>query len=1008
MKIYFKILFCTAMLAFYSVSTFANVEASVAQQITVTGTVVEPNGEPIPGVAVMVKGTTTGTATEINGTFSLNVPSATAVLVFTYIGKMPVEQPIGSDRNFRIIMYDDNQELEEVVVIGYGTQAKKDLTGSIGTISQAKMENNATVGIGNNLQGRLAGVLISQDDGTPYGGVTIRIRGNGSFGASNNPIYIIDGMIANGGLSSLNPDDVENITVLKDAASAAIYGSRGANGVVIVTTKRGSFDSPVRINVNTSIGMDQIRKNVPTLTAKNYALLVNDYYGAANLPVPYSQEEINSYGRGTDWVDLITQNGYKERITLSLTGGSSRNAYAVTMNLYKGSGIVKNTIAHMGNIKVSNDLKILPNLKLGASLSVNARLSNNSDWGQAINRAFIFPATIPLYTAPGEYGTAVHAGEPVTMLNPMIAVMDYSYDQTWKRFMGDTFLEWEIMKGLVFKSSMNGELHTYYQDMFIPTFLHGPVGMIGDHPVAELEVTFNEWLNYEWDNILTWNKTFASNHNLTVMAGYTFQKYDYKEMWGRRTGFLNNDKNMQILSAGESGLNNSGTKNAWAMQSYLGRVNYDYQRKYLLSASLRIDETSRIAKENRRGFFPGASAGWVLSEESFMNKNGALSYLKLRASFGVLGNQDIGTYPYQTTLNSTSFYYPFGPGADGTTFTGVGPTSMGNRNLKWEKTSSIGAGLEANFFENRLTFITDFYKRNTSDILVRVPLLSTSGINVQGSGAFPYQNAGKCTNTGIEFTVGYSNTTDKKDFTYDVSVNWTYNVNKVTYIPAPIINNFDRVEEGQAINAWYGYVQDGIFQTTEEIAASPYQPNAAPGDVKYKDLDGDNQITSLDQQFLGVQQAPHFFGGNISLWYKNFDFVTSFYGQLGALRSMDVAGFAITRGGEQGSAWMYDQRWTGPGTSNYIPRVVAGDPNNNYRRSTLWLRSTDFFKVQNMQIGYNFNHMFSSKSPVKRLRFFIAAQNLLSIDTFPGWDPEQGITGFPIPRSFYCGINLGL
>ena len=1003
--------FCFFVIAAIFMMCYSNVnaerESSVMQQITVTGTVMDPDGEPLPGVAITVKGTTQGMASDSDGKFSINVPSASSVLVFTYIGKKPREITVGSQRELRVVMEDDTQVIEEVVVIGYGTQAKKDLTGSVGSVSQQKMENNATVGIGANLQGRLAGVLISQDDGTPYGGVTIRIRGNGSFGASNNPIYVIDGMIANGGLSSLNPDDVETITVLKDAASAAIYGSRGANGVVIITTKRGSFDSPVRISVNTQIGFDQIRNKIPTLTAKNYALLVNDYYGAANLPVPYTQEEIASYGRGTNWLEEITQNGFKERIALSLTGGSSRNAYAITMNLYKGSGVVRNTIAHNGNIKVSNDLKILPNLKLGASLSANVRMSDNAHWGDAINRALIFPATIPLYTAPGEYGTAVHAGEPVTMLNPMILVMDHSYDQTWKRFVGDVFVEWEIMKGLTFRTSMNGELHNYHQDWFIPTYRHGPVGMIGDHPVAELEVSTNEWLNYEWDNILTWNKTFASNHNFTAMTGYTFQNYAYWELWGRRTGFLNNDKNMQILNAGEAGLNNSGTKRAWAMQSYLGRVNYDYQRKYLLSASLRIDETSRIAKENRRGFFPGASAGWVLSEENFINSAGTLSYLKLRASYGVLGNQDIGEYPYQTTLNSTSLYYPFGPGADGTTFTGVGPTTMGNRNLLWEKTTSYGAGLEANFFKNRLTFITDFYKRLTSDILVRVPLLATSGINVY-SNAFPYQNAGKCTNTGVEFTLGYSNSADNKEFTYDVSVNWTYNVNKVTYIPAPIINSFDRVQEGQAIQAWYGYVQEGIFQTVEEIAASPYQPNAAPGDVKYKDLNGDNEINSLDQKFLGVRQAPHFFGGNISLWYRNFDLVTSFYGQMGALQTMDVPGFAITRGGEQGSAWMYDQRWTGPGTSNYIPRVIAGDPNNNYRRSSLWLRSTDFFKLQNLQIGYNFKHILGSNAAVKRLRFFVAAQNLFSIDTYPGWDPEQPMNGYPIPRSFYCGINLGL
>lgn len=322
-----------------------------------------------------------------------------------------------------------------------------------------------------------------------------------------------------------------------------------------------------------------------------------------------------------------------------------------------------------------------------------------------------------------------------------------------------------------------------------------------------------------------------------------------------------------------------------------------------------------------------------------------------------------------------------------------------------EKTATGGVGVEANFLEDRLTFVADFYKRNTSNILVRIPILSTAGVGT----ASPYQNAGACTNTGLELSLGYSNYADNQPLTYDVNLNWTYNRNKVTEIPSPIVNSFTRVEVGRSINDWYGYVQEGVFQTQEEINSSPTQPNAAPGDIKFKDLNGDGVIDSNDQTFLGHSIAPHNFGGNISLMYKNFDLVASFYVQIGGKRSIDADGFAITRGGEQTSAWMYQQRWTGPGTSNYVPRVVAGDPNDNYRRSSFWLRSTDYLRMQNVQIGYNFDKILSGDAGqvIKKLRLYIAAQNLFCINSFPGFDPEQPINGYPIPRSFYIGLNVG-
>lgn len=968
----------------------------------VSGTVTDSMGEPLIGVSVSEQGSKQGVITALDGRYTIKIdPEGT--LVFSYVGYKPQEIPVKGQQTINITLLEDSEQLDAVVVIGYGTQKKKDLTGSIGTVNQSKMSNNASVGIGQNLQGKLAGVQVVQGNGTPYSGTTIRVRGVGSFGASSAPLIVVDGMITNDGLNNLNPDDIEDISVLKDAASASIYGSRGANGVVIVTTKKGNFETPVKVEFSAYVAADQIRHKIKQMDALQYATVVNEYYANAGMNKPYTDEELNSFGKGTNWLDEITHNGMKQNYSLNITGGSKNNSYAATMNFFVGDGLIKNTDFRRGNIKLSDVIKVLPSLKIGINMNVNYGVSKNTDWGQAIDRALIYPSTVPVYDADGNFAVCTHHGEPTTMLQPMIPVELWTFNQVWKKFLGNTFLEWEIIKGLTFKTTFYAEYTNWGQDQFIPSYTYGPKGMISDHPIAQLNVSNNQAINYEWDNIAQYTRTFNQDHNLTVMGGVTFQKAEYQNLYGSRTNFLSNDPHMQVLSAGSSNITNSGGKSMWSILSYLGRAQYDYQGKYLLSASIRVDKTSRIAKENRMGVFPGVSGGWVLSKESFLRNNTWLSFLKLRASWGVLGNQEIGTYPYQTTLNSSELYYPFGSGNEGTTYLGVGPTSIGNSEIMWEKTYSWGVGVESNFFNDRLRFIADFYKRYTNDILVRVPLLSTSGVDV-----YPYQNAGKCKNTGVELTLSYGNILENSDFLYDVSVNWTYNRNEVTYVPNPIVAAAYRTVEGHPINEWYGYIQEGIFQNEADIAAHAKQPNAAPGDIKYKDLNGDGEITSEDQDFIGHMVAPHIFGANISLGYKNFDLIAAFSGQLGGKNTIDAPGFSFLRGGEQTSSWMYDQRWTGEGSSNYVPRVVAGDPNDNNRRSSFWLRSTDYLRLQNIQLGYNFGPMLQKTHAnfIKKLRVYIAAQNLFCINSYPGFDPENAINGYPIPRSYYAGVNV--
>ena len=962
--------------------------------------------ETIPGASIIIEGTKTGTMSSDKGEFFLKAQVG-QIMVISSIGyKTERIQVVYDKKNYDCVLHPDFQMLEESIAIGYGTQNKRDLSGSIGTISQKKMENQATPGIGQNLQGKLAGVTVVQSNGTPYSGVGIRLRGVGSFGASSSPLIVVDGMITNDGLSNLNPDDVEDITVLKDASSAAIYGSRGANGVIIITTKSGRYEQPLKISANAYYAMDSFRKKIELLTAKEYAEVVNDYYRAASLPVPFSDSEVASYGKGTNWLDEISQNGLKQDYSVSITGGTEKNQYAVAMNLYNGKGLIRNTDFTRGNIKLTNEMKLLPALKLGVSLGINYGKSNNTNWGSAIANALIYPPTVPAYDENGDYGVSTHHGEPITMVQPLIYVDLEKYDQTWKKFLGNTYIDWEIIKGLVLRSTIFAEYTHWYQDYFNPSYSYGPAGLVCDHPTASLSVSSNQHLNYEWDNVLTYSKTFNHDHSITAMIGYTFQDATWNNLGASRSTFLNNDKLLQVLSAGTSAINNSGSKAEFAIQSFLARINYDFRHKYLFTASARVDQTSRISKEYRTGVFPGASAAWVLSEENFMKSLPAVSFMKLRLSWGVLGNQEIGNYPYQTTLTNNGLYYPFGSGNEGTIYTGVGPTSYVNNELKWEKTMTYGVGFDANFFNSKLSVITDLYLRNTSDILVRVPILATSGV----AGSSPYQNVGACVNKGVELTLGYTNASDNKEFTYDMSVNWAYNRNEVTSIPNAIVNAFSRTEVGHSINEWYGYVADGIFQNEAEIQNWATQPNAEPGDIKFKDLNGDNVINADDRDFIGKSVAPHTFGANLSASFKGFDFAASLYGQVGAKVSIDAVSFALLRGGEQTSAWMYRQRWTGEGTSNYVPRVTASDPNDNYRRSSFWLRSSDFMRMQNIQIGYDFHRLLKGRPAerISKLRLYAAAQNLFCINSYPGFDPEQGINVYPIPRSIYLGLNLGL
>jgi len=976
------------------------------QTQTVQGKVSDVSGNPLTGVNVIVKGTLTGSITDIDGKFSINVLGQGAALIFSFIGYLDNEIIISNQEFLNVTLLEDVLALDEVVVVGYGTQRKRDMTGSVGTVSAKNLKDNAVSSIGQVLQGKLAGVQVSQTSGDPRAGVSIKIRGVGSFGANSSPLIVVDGMITNQGLTDINPNSIEDIVILKDASSAAIYGSRGANGVVLVSTKRGSSETQ-SLQFSSYYSFDNVQRINTPVNAKTYANMMNEYFVNSGKDAPFTDAEIASYGEGTNWQNEIFRTGGKQNYELLASGGTKKNKYALSLGYYKGEGLVINHKYDRYNIRLNNDITPFERLKIGTSIGLSYGTVNQGDpWG-AIHGAMIYPPPVPAYLPNGDFGIADHVGEPVTMRGPLVSALMPQNKSIYTRALISTFAEYEIIKGLKFKTSVGVEYFNTDLTNFNPTYDYGTSN---NNLTASLTRQSNGDKNIQWDNILTYSKIINVKHVIDLLGGYTFQTDKYENFSGYREGFASNDPMLQILNSGSSNDKSRGSYSEWALQSFLGRLNYSYMSKYLFTSNIRIDQSSRFPKENRTGIFPSFSLGWVLSEEDFLKDNlGPVSFLKLRGGYGLLGNQDIGNYPYQSTLSSSA-YYSLGGGSDGTVVVGTAPTSNVNSNISWEKTATSNIGSEVRFLNNKLNFIVDYYNKITSDILVSVALPALSGLTGN-----PYQNIGSVRNRGVELTLGYSNMNENKDFTYQVGINFTANRNKVIKLTtdATIITQGGvqsqweyRTEQGHEINEFYGYVQEGIFQTMDEIANWPTQPNAAPGDMKFKDLNNDGEINSDDRKYIGSSLSQKMLGLNASVKYKSFDLSMNLNGEFGRNMYIMTAGFNIVRMGEITSA-MYNDRWTGSGTSNYVPRLVAGDPNNNTRMSTFWLRSQDYVRMQNAQLGYNFPTDLINKIEVQSLRVYVAGQNLLTFDSFPGYDPELGTNTYPIPRSIYFGINVG-
>lgn len=1009
-KVYKKHSFLTGLLLMLSLMGFA--------QVRVTGVVKEAdNGEPLPGVAVVIKGTTTGVSTGVDGKFSVSAPD-NSVLVFSMLGYVSKEVKVAGKTNITVELAASSTSLNEVVVVGYGSQKKVNLTGAVSVVGARELENRPVTSVTNALEGTVPGVTISSNNGQPgFDGGSINIRGQSLN--STSVLIVIDGVISStGDMNAINPDDIENISVLKDAASASIYGDRAAGGVIVITTKKGKKGT-AQITYS-----DYFGKNSPValpdyLPSWQAATLYDEARVNEGQSPVYTAAQIQKFKDGsdpfnypnTDWLKLLySGSGFQQNHYVGINGGSDKVTYAASLGYFDEDGITPKTNTQRYTTRLNLTSQIKHNLSAFAYLSYTyqpitqpqSSLAADQGFDQVIRQFNRISPIIPAYYANGDYGH-ISDGSPLAWLNSP------SFDdQKAYNFHGSVGADWEIIKGLHFKPSLNYKFNTNQSNNFIASIqYYNADGSTSGVPNISNATDSYASHTYVAPQALLEYGIKIGDHNIKALAGAS-QEYDgYYNLSGYRQGFLNNSLS-DLNVAPTTGQTTSNDTYDDALRSYFGRVNYDYKGKYLLEGDIRDDGSSRFAPANRWGVFPGASAGWRISEEGFFSKlKSTISNLKLRASWGKLGNQDIaGYYPTLATVN-TGQNYPFG----GTVIGGVAPTAGVDPNIVWEETTQTDVGLDADFL-NVFSLTADYFLKKTNDVLYQVTLPATYGL------AAPYVNGSSYQNSGWELALTYHDRAG--DFRWNVTGNASFIKNKVTQLGttnAPQISGPYITEVGQPQGSFYGYIAQGLFQNAAEVSAHASQtgisPNTGPGDIIYKDINGDNKIDAGDRVVLGSHFPKVTFGLNLNVNWKQFDLTGFFQGAAGVKNY--ITGIALgTNGiatGKPTSAML--DSWSPTNTNAAFPRLwlnyTQNNPSNVY--SSFWIRNASYLRLKNVQLGYSLPAAWAKAIGVQKLRIYYSGQNILTITNFYKWiDPEApaGESGYDYPQVKINSLGLNV
>ncbi len=997
-------------------------------------------GETLPGANIIVEGTTRGTVTDNYGEYSLSLSPGTHRIVFRFVGYASIEVEITIDENETktrdVEMHPDSHTFDEVVVIGYGSQKKIVTTGAISRIDAEEIASTSVLRMEQAMQGKTAGVQVTHLSGQPGEAPTVRIRGAGTTGDAE-PLYIVDGM-AVGGIDYLNPGDIESIDVLKDAASAAIYGARAANGVVLITTKSGT-EGEMRVNVSSYQGIQNAARTIDMLNAEQYRMLMNEGAANAGFTQPFDLDEIPQHD--TDWQDaLFETNAPIANHEIAVSGGTERSTYNSSLSYFTQEGIIGGDKSQFDRItarlNTTHDVNDYFNFGNNLSYSHITRrgVSSNASFNSAYSSALNLDPLTPLYVEDEDVlAQPPYSTEPVVtdedgnvygisnligaeIVNPLALLETNTGETSVDKVVGNVFGEAEIYEDLKLKTNLGIDL------AFITNESHTPLFYLNNAQLntekTNVSKAIERFFTWEWENTLSYDKQIG-DHNISALVGLTARKFTYEDLSGFNEKVPITDPDHVYLNmATDTTWTAFGGASHASLYSQFGRILYDYQDKYSINTTIRRDGSSRFGANNRFGIFPSVGASWVVSYEDFFPDLDDLDILKLRASWGVNGNQEIGNYQFISTMNKTRGYI-FGGGRA----LGASPSFIPNPEIRWEESEQLDVGLDLEAFGNRLLATFDYYVKTTSGLLEVVPIPAHVGNDP------PFANVGSVQNKGVEMSVDWRHFMG--DFSYSIGANASYNHNEMTKIgneegvlPGAtwaVAGMVTRAEIGYPIGYFYGYKTDGIFQNTAEVfqhinsQGELLQPNAEPGDVRFVDINGDGVIDDKDRTKIGNPTPAWTFGVNMAFEYRQFDMSALIIGSYGhdifngiqrrdlryTNRSVDIL-----------------DRWTGEGTSNTVPRYTWNDTNNNNRISDLYIEDGSFMRIKNFQIGYSLPESLLNRINVHQVRVYVSAENLWTLTGYSGADPEIGaMTSFdigidrgvyPQARTFRLGTSIAL
>jgi TonB-linked SusC/RagA family outer membrane protein len=1014
-----------------------------AQKRQVSGKITAfETGSGMPGVTVLIKGTTQGVVTDTSGVYSIAAEN-TNTLVYSFIGYNAEERTVGNLETIDVELLPDISTLQEIVVVGYGTQKRSDLTGSIASISTKEIKSSPATTFDQLIQGRASGVQVIQNSSAPGGAVSIMIRGGNSLTAGNAPLYVIDGFPVynndkdatsrrlsdigqpQNALSAVNPNDIESIEILKDASATSIYGARGANGVVLITTKRGKVGEP-RVEFESYYGMQNVIRTLPVLNASQYAQLVNDANMNDGKPAVFSNPD--SLGAGTNWQKEIFRKAPIQNYYLAISGGDDNTRYTISGGYFNQNGVVRGSDFQRYSFRANLDRKVNDKVTIGNNLTISRTFSNktiaSTDGGPSatvntgsIYAALMFSPTVPIRDSIGKYSNNTVPGA-LQIDNPLALANETTEEITTTRALGSVFADYAILKNLNFKSSFGADIAYTKENSYYPSTIQSAAASFGLAGIGVVQNT--TWLN---ENTLSFNHTFKERHAFTALAGYTMQSSKLERVYTSGSGFISDQLKYNNLGLGNPSRSASSARK-WALNSFLSRATYNLDGKYLFMGTVRADGSSKLGANNKYSVFPSASAAWRVSEESFLKGSKWLSDLKIRASYGLSGNQEVPEYQSLDSLASQN--YVFGSVYS---YRGVGPSRIGNPDIKWETTAQFDAGVDVGFFQNRVVATADYYIKRTRDLLLEEELPTTSGYERV------VRNIGSNQNKGVELSLYTYNLVNKFKwntiFNISANRNEILDLGQVTEFTAGRGSNFLNVPTtgivrvGQPVGLFYGLVSDGVFKDESAVLAHSYvdaagetkliQPDAKPGDERFVDTNQDGVITSSDRTIIGKAQPKYIFGFTNNFSYQGFE-VNIFIQSVQGAQILNMNRFeleSLTGTTNQSTAVL--NRWTPEHMDTNIPRATTSHAT---LLSNRFVEDGSYIRVKNISLAYNLPTSLIKGKVFKTAKVYISGQNLFTITNYTGYDPDvnsfasYNLTlgtdygSYPNAKSYRVGVNL--